>query len=472
MMQQKLGSLQQENLVVILAFDDERCKVIRNTVELDLFEGEYQEIVRRIYKYIDEYKEPPKEHLADLFSDILEGDDKRKNTYDSILRNIFESQDTVNVTYVMNSLTKFIRQQLLKNSVIEAGQLLLNNDPDALEEIESKLHNAMKRKLTMFEPGLRITNTSRSLSFLDNEDPKFQTGIPALDNRNLGPGRKELHLFIALAKRGKTWWMTNIGKRSLMHRQKVCHITLEVSEEVMAKRYYQALFSVPNRNGKIEQTILELDDLGRLYGLDKEEIKPKFSWEDPDAKQKIIEKMGDWGLRLDNLIIKQFPTGQLTVNELSAYLDNLETTQKFIPDVLIIDYPDLMRLDTSKYRLDLGRIYVDLRGLAVERNLALVAATQSNREGLKKSKLTEENVGEDFSKIATADTVLTYSQTDDEKELGLARIFVSNGRNEEDKFTVLITQNYAIGQFVLDSVRLSSMDSMKLGELVEDVKHT
>jgi hypothetical protein len=60
-------------------------------------------------------------------------------------------------------------------------------------------------------------------------------------------------------------------------------------------------------------------------------------------------------------------------------------------------------------------------------------------------------VAEDWSKIATSDTVLTYNQTAKERELGLARIYVSNARSEFDKITVLIAQAYSVGQFSLDS---------------------
>lgn len=67
------------------------------------------------------------------------------------------------------------------------------------------------------------------------------------------------------------------------------------------------------------------------------------------------------------------------------------------------------------------------------------------------------HAAEDFSKIGTADCAITYSQTAAERQLGLARLFVSNARTDEDKFTILIAQAYATGQFCLDSLRM--MDS-------------
>ena len=55
--------------------------------------------------------------------------------------------------------------------------------------------------------------------------------------------------------------------------------------------------------------------------------------------------------------------------------------------------------------------------------------------------------------IHEADIVLAYSQNKDtERPHGLARVFVDKVRRGRDKFWVLITQNYDIGQFALDSV--------------------
>jgi len=65
------------------------------------------------------------------------------------------------------------------------------------------------------------------------------------------------------------------------------------------------------------------------------------------------------------------------------------------------------------------------------------------------------HVAEDWSKIGTADTVLTFSRTARERERGLARVGVEAARGAEDGYSVLIAQNYHVGQFCLDSVRMT-----------------
>ena len=94
--------------------------------------------------------------------------------------------------------------------------------------------------------------------------------------------------------------------------------------------------------------------------------------------------------------------------------------------------------------------------MASERNFALVAPTQGSRSTIGAKRVRSKDVAEDISKVNTADQTLTYSQTEAEKRLGLARLFVGHARGMEDGQEVVITQAYAIGQFVLESEFMSS----------------
>lgn len=249
-----------------------------------------------------------------------------------------------------------------------------------------------------------------------------------------------------------TWKLIQLAKMALLHRLRVVHITLEMSEDRSAQRYYQSLFGIAKRKEMVPITKFELDDLGRISGFDTKKIMPKLTLDDPKIRRKLERKIDDWGSRiLDNIIIKQFPTGSLTLGQLVAFLDNLELTERFVPDLLVLDYPDLMKLDADNYRLAIDALFKGLRGVAVARNVALAVVSQSHRSAAKAKQVGADNVAEAYSKIAHADTIITYSQTDNEKALGLARLHVAGGRNDQDRITVVISQQYAIGGFVIDS---------------------
>ncbi|KAH0548131.1 hypothetical protein GP486_008138 [Trichoglossum hirsutum] len=218
------------------------------------------------------------------------------------------------------------------------------------------------------------------------------------------------------------------------------------------------MFAMAKRNEKKIITTFQRDSLGRMIGFDEKEVKPSLSMDDPNIRKKLEKKIDSVaGNRLlDNIIVKQFATGHLTLPMLRAYLDSLESNERFIPDLLIIDYPDLMKIDKDNFRLGIDEIYKEIRGEAVNRNLALAVVSQGNRSSENAKKVTGGHVAEAWSKIAHADCVITYNQTEAEAKLGLARLYVTGGRNDEDKINLVISQNYATGVFAVDSILMSN----------------
>jgi len=443
----------QENLLVLLCFSDKASALIRNAVDPHLFSTQiYRDVVIRVYDYIDKYHKPPQEHVADLLEDELGKDKPSAQMYVELLEAVHEQRESINEEYALNQLEAFVRQQTLKSSIIKASEAIQDGDLDRAEE---DLNAGLKTRLTLFAPGMSLAEGLRAAYTGQVRRDVVPTGIKELDDAHLGPARGEFHLFIGPPKRGKSWWLVHMTKRCLLHRLKVAYVTLELSEAQIAQRVLQSLFSIARHKATVPVSRLRADDLGRLLRIERESISGRISIDDPSSRGAVEQKLGRLRGR-ENLTIKQFPAGMLTVRGLTNYLDMLERSASFIPDMLVIDYPDYMQLDPKNYRLEIGALYNDLRGVAVERNIGIIVASRSNREGTKARLITESHAAEDYSRIYTADTVFTYTQTPAEKELGLARLFVSNTRvADRDGFVLLISQAYAVGQFCLESVQMT-----------------
>jgi hypothetical protein len=171
----------------------------------------------------------------------------------------------------------------------------------------------------------------------------------------------------------------------------------------------------------------------------------------------LLARMDLMGHRSDNLVIKRFPNRTLTIAMLTGYLDMLDRVEHFNPDLLCLDYAKLMRVNSrnaQEFRISVGENMEKLRGLAVERNMALVTADQLNRKGYGAEQARSSHIGEDWSQVHTADVVLTHSATEAEMRHGLCRIFVDHARTESDKFGILVSQNFGIGQFGLQAAFL------------------
>lgn len=445
-----LGALQ-ENLLTLASWDDIRAPIIRGIVGPELYGGHYRLIAARCYDYIDKYKKAPKDHLPDILMDKLEGEGREAELYIETVESISSAREGINASYVMSQLETFIKRQSLRSVAVEFNRALLKDTEESLDEASALMAKANTATLSVFDPGIRLSD-KRSLNFLDIQEQAFSMGIPELDKRSFGPTRKELWHFIANTKSGKSWMLIQLGKMAALHRLKVCHISLEMSKERCAQRYYQSLFAISKRRETFRNTKFKKDKLGRITGYDDVRVRPPLTFDDPNIRKKLgrrIERHAD--RLLDNVIIKDFPTGTLTVRAMDAYLDNLEQTERFSPDLLIIDYPRLMKLDPANMRLELDQAFIDIRGIAAKRNLAAAVVSQSHRAAAKSKQVGAENVGEAYATVANSDTNITYSQTAQEKKLGLARLFVAGGRNDEDKITVVISQQYGMGSFVVDS---------------------
>jgi replicative DNA helicase len=166
--------------------------------------------------------------------------------------------------------------------------------------------------------------------------------------------------------------------------------------------------------------------------------------------------------------VSHFPMRSLSVQQLEAHLDKLEAVEGFVPDMLMVDYLGVLKLKgREEMRVELGPAVQELHALGSTRNIAVVAASQVNREGGKARMTTGMHAAEDASMTWTANIVLAISRNDLEKRLGLAKLRVDKNRDGIDGFEVLLTQNLAHGQFRRASTRLPSNYDDLLKNLVE-----
>ena len=91
--------------------------------------------------------------------------------------------------------------------------------------------------------------------------------------------------------------------------------------------------------------------------------------------------------------------------------------KNFKPSLIIIDYADIMKSSKSydSLRHELKLVYEELRNLAMELNIPIWTASQSNREGSSSNIVGLENMSEAYGKAMVADIVVTISRKPEEK---------------------------------------------------------
>jgi replicative DNA helicase len=461
-----------ENVVTLLAYDDAHGKVVAALVDPSLFEGDFRLLATKIIEYWHQFGQAPKSHTADLLAEVLDDPQNRKaGTYRRILTNMLALSESMNTAYVVDQVRTFSRMQRLKDAILKSAEQLNSKQQHAIGEVEDIWNGLLRSREIDYDPGIRLSEIDRVLSYLSQQFGEFKTGVGELDRRNIVPYRGGVMLWLGAAKAGKSWALINCGKHALLQRKKVVHVTLEMSAEEVTQRYYQALFSVPKRSAEVKVTTLDLRD-GVLEGFGEDTVEPDFSFDSIYLREELETRITGNGRRFENILIKQFPPRSLTASGLRGYLDNIEITEKFIPDILILDYIGIMQTDAKNHRISLGRVFEEFRAICVERKIAGVTAAQLSKAGAEAIQSSSTHVAEDWSLIGTADQVVSYSATDAERRFGLARLFVPNARAEQDRFGVLITQNYQLGQFCLDSVYLKPSYFDKLKDLVGEDEPT
>lgn len=466
----KISGTLQENLLTLLAHDAEHGRVVARLIESSYYEGEYQTVAERFIAYWRKYDRPPGPHAADLFSDVLEDPhNRRAGTYKRTLQNMQALWEAgVNSKYVLGEASSFRRRIQLQAAILESADKITSQQEQGIVDVEELWNKILRVREIVFDPGMTLDQYDKVLENLVRRQLEFTTGIEQLDKAGVVPYRGALMVLVAKSGGGKSWWLISIGKQALLQRKKVAHVSLEMSEEVNLQRYYQALFSITKRDTEVELSRLKVKDK-QLIDVTRETVKPELSFQSSMISEELETRLEQWSKRAANIRIKRFPPRALTPDGLRGYLDNLEVATRFIPDLLILDYASLMKTDPRNHRIELGRNIEELRAVAVERNIAVVSAHQSNRAGAMSKTVRSTDVGEDWSVVQTCDTILTFSATEQEKQRGLGRLYVAKARDEADAWGLVIAQGVPMGQFCLDSAYLNQdyFDVAKLNEKAE-----
>jgi KaiC/GvpD/RAD55 family RecA-like ATPase len=456
-----------ENLLTCLCHDPKNGRIVANLVNPELFEGDYREFAEKAVEYWRRFDQPPGAHMSDLVADVLEDkDNRRAPTFRRIIVSMIELSETINTGYVLEELRKFTRLQKLKDAITKSAEKITSQQEMAIDDVEAMWHDILKVSEQQFDLGTSLTDVVKITEGLGEDDiQEFATGIYELDRRGIVPRRGEATLFLAPKGRGKSWACIHVAKTNLQKRKKVVHVSLEMDEIQLGRRYYQSLFSATKRDAVVKVPILR-KDRGEVTAIEHEDVEAEFTFRSKILHDEIMNHSEPLGRRFENLRIKRFPTRGLTVRQLDGYLDMLEQVDGFIPDLLILDYIGIMKTDARDLRISLSTTFEDLRGLLVRRNLAGFIPQQTTRASVNARIVKPTDIAEAFALVHTADQAITMSQTEFEKKLGVARLFVGHARDEMDEFGCIITQHYGLGQFCLDSAPLHS----SFFELIDDMK--
>jgi len=459
----------EDNVLAMLLWSPEHCTDIATYLDPNrLTTRANQAIGKRACEFVRARGEPPMLSLNVLLRAELSNGPHARDLEESLQR-CQTLYNQINQKYTRDQLVALVTNKAIENAAMDAARMAAAGDAEGAQEALFKLFQTSSPSEHI---GTFLHDTDRS--FLDQAgDGEFSSGIQALDDAGIVPGRGQLMLFIAPPKAGKSWFAVNVGYHAILRGKQVLHISLENSEALTKRRYIQCWTGAGKR---------ALDEV-TYYKIVRDGLSrsPDGKRRDDNVRIELVPPRSAKGLRdldLDatlteigrgaKLLIKEFPTGMLSVPEYNAYLERLARQHDFVPDLVIIDYPDLMRLDPDNQRITIGNNFRSIRGIAMQRQHALCCPTQTNRKGDDSNKpITSKDVAEDWSKVMTADIILTYNRySGREVQKRFARILVDAARDEVDKFWILLTQSYETGQFCISSAPYTDAMQKQMDRIV------
>ncbi len=328
--------------------------------------------------------------------------------------------------YILENLIQWIKRQKWRQFVEDAA---LNHLADGktpnftkLEKTANAIINISPVCNTKPYDYFNIKNTidraKKRLSDLE-ESTGIRTGIAELDVKLYGYGwmPKELYLILAPPKRGKTMALLWFANAAVLRKKNVAYFTCEVSAHICSSR-----LDAMNSNTS-------------FYDL------PRFS---KAVAKGVIEKIPAVG----QLKIYEYPTKTLSPPMIEERLNDLIKTDGFVPDIVLIDYLDLLRptIRSDNPYIDQGHIAEDLRGIAGKLNIPVLSASQIGRAGSSKEVTGGSDIAGSYDKIAIADQIITLSATSDDLKSRRLKIHLSESRNNESALLNIET-DFAQGRF-------------------------
>jgi replicative DNA helicase len=345
-------------------------------------------IIQHILDYHTEYKTPPslevfKVKIEEVDQDVL------KTQILQHLKDAMRYVQADDLDFIKTETLNFCKNQEIKKAILASVELLKHG---RYEDIKAQIDEAMKSGTDRDIGHEYITSMEERYSeSVRDVRPTPWDVVNELTDGGLGKG--ELGVFVAPAGIGKSWGLINIGAYGVKQGLTVLHYTLELNQAYVGLRYDSVITGIANQNLKYQQEDVK-KAVGRLSG---------------------------------NLIIKYFPTKTVSVLGIRAHIEKCMMQDKK-PDIVIVDYADLLRGHGQEKRHELESIYEDLRGMAGEYDIPVWTASQANRSALEEDIIEADKISESYAKVMIADFVLSLSRKIKDKLAGTGRFHVIKNR--------------------------------------------
>lgn len=354
-----------------------------------------QIIFTEIKSYIKKYKKLPSYSVIKIgVSKLNNISEKQYDNISDYVTNLEKiGKETYELSWLLDETEIWCINQSVYQAVSEAAEMI-NNKKDL-----STLPDMMRKAVSIeFQSKL-------GSDFFDKKDInnrweyytmtkiKYPTHIKKLNTiTNGGIEPKTINILMGDYGCGKTNALISLGAGHVMDKRKVLYVSLEMSREQIGQRFDAHFLKIP---------------INEIELLDESNFK------------KTLSNLGH-----DELLrIEEYPTSMAGVNHIRALLNDLKVKENFIPDILIVDYLNIMKstmVSKNKGSYEYVKsITEELRAVAVEYELGIWTATQTNRGASNSNDIKKSDTSESYGVGATVDLQIGLITPEDLKKQGI-----------------------------------------------------
>jgi hypothetical protein len=445
----------QDGFLLLCITDSKFLSICRKSISPHYFSSKVTEdLIKVCYSYFDQFAVAPADHFHDEVERTL--NNKPEQEQDRYVKYLERLQviRIPNKDYIISRVNSFVQAREFEQAAVKFADLASKGEFVKAKEL---MQSALRSGISSINAGIDYFNVEIP-SYYDIEGADGQRkflmhfGFSVIDERYLrGCCRTDLVGILGFGKGCKTWMLMHLGREAIYKGLNVLYITHEVSAEDLEQRFDKMFGAMTQYPDMKETTIRTYDEFGNQISDERVKVDCVF---DKEATLKVRKTIGKFGGKLR---IMKYPMGTATMGELERYLDSIESYEGYIPDVVINDYPEKMKVESGDHRNDaIHQIYVDSKRLADERKILWLTASQTNRAGYNKKIPDEGDTAEDIRKIDTVDLMLAITQTKRQAKKDLRNAYVLVNRHGPQKFGCTFWQNLDIGQPVLSTWNLKS----------------
>jgi len=365
-------------------------------IKSEFFQERDEEFLfRQIREYFLKYQTPPTPEA--LIIDIDEKDDVDQQLLSDtvvLIQEIKQDQSETPDEWLTDSTEKWCKDRAVYNGVMSSIAIIQDKEGHT-GEIPDILREALS---VSFDSNIGhdfIEDWDKRFEFMHREEERVPFDLELMNKITKGGlPNKTLNICMAGTGVGKSLFMCHMASSALLQGKNVLYITMEMAEEKIAERIDANLLDIG------------LNELGDL---------PKMMYEKKITRVREKTK--------GKLIIKEYPTATAHSGHIRHLLQELDLKRDFKPEMIFIDYLNIC----SSFRIRPGSnvntysyiksIAEELRGLAVEFNVPIMSATQTNRTGFVSTDVGLEDTSESFGLPATADFMFALISTEEMQEL-------------------------------------------------------